>query len=198
MHWKGLAAALVVAASVFVAPQVSLAASCDGFIVEESGIASDLKQLKRATCKRYEDRDHNEAIGFGAAGKLRPIWNPDGPQQDFAPRLMVFIMRYRDNPGRMPPLDVPEGATEKGVFSDLNRRIGARTIDGRAVDVAVLRFDEIEAKVTSACVAGGAMSDRDAPTRIVICRSVARSADDASVMEVAERIASEDFAAINP
>lgn len=199
MHRTVFATALVAAGCAAVASGAAVAGDCDGIFVAGSKLASEVTDLKGYACKRYEDQDRTEIAAFMAARKfVDAAAILSGSDQDFASRLMVYVFRYQDAPRTMPRLSLEEASWEGGTIKDLDTRVAARTSDGQEIDAAVARFDETKDRITSACVVGDAMSSRQMPTRIVICRSVGRAADDRSVIRVAERIARDDFVAVTP
>lgn len=185
-------------------------AKCGHVANDGSQLARDLDGLKKKpVCKVLYDKKGNPVDVLQAAGKLNPISadinlaTVKGLDVGYAPRLFVLIGRFRDNVS-VQDLDLDyEKAFQREMKIVVRDETAMANFSTGAKKGVIFTFVEPGAEIVYACLQADTIGSRNAPTRVFICRSVAKANPDKSLMDeailaVAQKIGREDYAALNP
>jgi hypothetical protein len=186
---------------------------CGDVVAKGSKLATDIEGMKRQPdCRVYYDKKGNAVDVFQGGGKLSP-YSQDfsaiatatnkGLEIGFASRLIIFVGKFRDNVSIQDlDMDAAEALGSKAKFELRDESVVAAfktgTKPGKVITVV-----EPDTSVVNVCVQADTIGSRNAPTRAFVCRSVAKSSSpqpalNEAIIEVAGKIAREDFADLNP
>lgn len=124
---------------------------CAGLIDPASSLQADLTTSKISSqCKRGVDSQGHPASLFKADGKLASTAADAAAGNDFAPRLLVMVVRYDQNFGQPKDgdfNDLSDGFQGTPLPEKISAKLGTADVDAK-----VIRLDEVESKITMACL----------------------------------------------
>jgi len=173
------------------------ASACADMIAPGSSLDMNLKaHPARSHCAKFQDTAGHPGTELRIQLKLDPTvsWNTAG--SGFAPEQSVLINRYDQNFGKP---EMPDQTKLINGFQSSLLNTSVPVMLGNArVPATAFRLDDIDSKVTWACLYAATTGAKGTPSEAILCRTVGRGAKDADAVKAANDIAAEDFPAIRP
>lgn len=191
-------AVLIVANPRIVRAEYNIPEPCRGIVSDGSRLLHDIVNLKgKISCKIQRDSNGHDARVYRIEGALDPA-TATFSLHDFPDRLFMTIVRYEE---AIPIGELPEvgafGHSSKVAVKILKSVENATPGNGPAI-AHVIRLDEADTSIASACIVADFIKESGLPTRVAVCRSADRNSSDADIFAKAGEIATTDLPNITP